>query len=151
MAAKKAAKAESNGLPAETERRKIMAAKKAAKAESNGLPAGFKLARTRLDGFFERAPGNQVQGILRGSFKVSGKFGEKTVFRIEVTEGETQVGEGEMMGPGAVIGLDETGYTSALGEVDAGTAVFVRYDGLEDSKKEASKTNPHLFVVGVAE
>jgi hypothetical protein len=130
-----------------------MAAKKAAKNGKSkvSLPAGFKPARTRLDGFFERVEGNSVQGVLRGSFKTTGKFGEKNVFRIEVTDGETQIGEGELMGPGAVIGLDETGYTSALAEVESGTAVFVRYEGLEDPKKPGSKTNPHIFTVGVAE
>jgi hypothetical protein len=128
-----------------------MAAKKSAKAKTNGLPVGFKPARTRLDGFFEREVGNKVQGVLRGTFKVQGKYGEKTVFRIQITEGETQIGDGEMMGPGAVIGLDETGYTSALSDVEAGTGVFVRYDGLEDPKKSPAKENPHLFTVGIAE
>jgi hypothetical protein len=128
-----------------------MAAKKTAKSKSNGLPAGFKPARTRLDGFFQREAGNSVTGVLRGKFKVRGKFGEKDVFRIEVTDGETQIGEGEMMGPGAVIGLDSTGYTSALAEVEAGTGVYVRYDGLQDPNKEGSKANPHLFTVGIAE
>ena len=136
-----------------------MAAKKAAK-KTNGaaktrtevtLPKGFKAARTRLDGFFEREVGNSVQGVLRGAFKVTGKFGAKTVFRIEVTEGETQVGEGEMVGPGAVVGLDETGYTSALSDLDPGTHVFVRYDGLQDAGAAPSKTNPHVFAVGVQE
>ena len=128
-----------------------MAAKKATKAKSNGLPAGFKLARTRLDGFFERQIGNSVQGVLRGAFKVSGKFGVKNVFRIEVTEGETLVGDGELVGPGGVVGLDQTGYTSALADVETGTSVFVRYEGLENPKGAAAKDNPHLFVVGVAE
>jgi len=126
-------------------------AKKAAKKKTAPLPKGFREARQRLDGFFEREPGNSVTGILRGSFKVNGKFGEKTVFRIEVTDGETQVGEGEMVGPGGVIGLDETGYTSVLGDFEAGTGIYVRYDGLENSGAPASKTNPHVFVVGCAE
>ncbi len=133
-----------------------MAAKKTAKKanKTNGhgaLPAGYKAARTRLDGFFQREVGNSVTGVLRGTFKVLGKYGEKTVFRIEVTEGETQVGDGEMMGPGSVIGLDETGYTSALADIEAGNGVFVRYDGLEDPRSPAAKTNPHLFTVGIAE
>jgi hypothetical protein len=127
-----------------------MAAKKAAKALTN-LPAGFRAARTKLDGFFERETGNTVQGILKGSFQVQGKFGEKTVFRIEVTEGETQVGDGELVGPGGTVGLDKTGYTSALEDVEAGTGVFVRYEGLENPKLPGSKTNPHLFTVGIAE
>lgn len=130
-----------------------MAAKKAkaGKKADAKLPAGFVLARTRLDGFFAREVGNEVTGILRGSFKVSGKFGQKNVFRIEVVSGETQLGEGEMVGAGAVVGLDETGYTSALADVEAGTNVYVRYDGLLDPKAPGSKTNPHVFAVGVAE
>ena len=59
-----------------------MAAKKATK-KTNGvaktrtevaLPKGFKAARTRLDGFFEREVGNSVQGVLRGAFKVTVGF-----------------------------------------------------------------------------
>jgi hypothetical protein len=129
-----------------------MAAKKQA---SNGkrrakavLPKGFVEARARLDGFFKREAGNSVQGVLRGAFKTNGKFGEKNVFRIEITDGETQIDEGEMIGPGGVIGLDETGYTSALGDLDSGTVVFVRYEGLENGELPPSKTNPHLFTVG---
>jgi hypothetical protein len=129
-----------------------MAAKKKANGkEKAALPAGFVLARTRLDGFFDRTVGNSVQGVLRGSFKVTGKFGAKTVFRIELTDGETQIGEGELVGPGSVVGLDETGYTSALADIDPGTHVYVRYDGLQDPKAVASKTNPHMFVVGKGE
>jgi hypothetical protein len=135
-----------------------MASKKAAtapktakKTKALALPAGFRAARTRLDGFFEREAGNSVTGILRGAFKVQGKWGEKTVFRIEVTDGETQCGEGEMVGPGGVVGLDETGYTSALADVESGTAVYVRYEGLEDASAPAAKSNPHVFAVGIAE
>jgi hypothetical protein len=128
-----------------------MAAKKNAKKTRASLPKGFKEARQRLDGFFEREEGNSVTGILRGSFTVNGKFGEKTVYRIEVRDGETQVGDGEMVGPGGVIGLDQSGYTSVLSDLDPGTAIFVRYDGLESPDAPASKTNPHIFTVGCAE
>lgn len=121
-------------------------------AAEKALPKGFKAARQRLDGFFSREVGNSATGILRGSFQVQGKFGEKRVYRVELTEGETQVGEdGEMIGPGGMIGIDETGYTQALGDVEAGTAVYVRYEGLKTPGKEPSKTNPHIFTVGVAE
>lgn len=127
-----------------------MAAKKSKsdKRPKAKLPAGFVEARTRLDGFFKREAGNTVIGVLRGSFETNGKFGKKNVFRIEVTEGETQIDEGELIGPGGVVGLDETGYTSALADLDAGTAVFVRYEGLETPGAPPSKTNPHLFTVG---
>lgn len=127
-----------------------MAAKKASKPKrmKATLPKGFVEARTRLDGFFQRELENSVTGVLRGSFKTNGKFGEKNVFRIEVTEGETLIDEGELVGPGGVVGLDETGYTSALADLEAGTKVFVRYDGLETPDLPPSKTNPHLFTVG---
>ncbi|HBZ71787.1 MAG TPA: hypothetical protein DEP35_19490 [Deltaproteobacteria bacterium] len=133
-----------------------MAPKKTKKTNGHNanLPKGFVLARTRLDGFFERTPGNSVQGILKGSFQVPDKFkrdGTKTVFRIEVTAGETQLADGELAQPGAVIGLDRTGYTSAIDDFENGSAIFVRYDGLEDPEREPSKANPHLFTVGKAE
>lgn len=129
-----------------------MAAKKReSKVNGAKLPKGFTLARQSLDGFFERSPGNSVQGTLRGSFKTTGKFGTKNVFRIAITEGETQVGDGEVVGPGAVIGLDETGYTSALADLEPGVSVYVRYDGLQNPKASASKENPHIFTVGVAD
>jgi hypothetical protein len=123
-----------------------MAAKKANGTVKPGkLPKGYVEVRSRLDGFFEREPGNTVQGILRGSFEVRGKFGVKQVFRIEVTEGETQVGDGELVGPGGVIGLDSTGYTKKLADLDAGALVFVRYEG-----KDAGGKDPHVFTVGKA-
>ena len=122
-----------------------MAATKAV-LETAKLPKGFKAARARLDGFFEREKGNSVQGLLRGTFDVKGKFGQRRVFRIELTEGETQVGDGEVVGPGSMIGLDETGYTKVLNELEVGTLVFVRYDGKGPNEKD-----PHVFAVGRAE
>lgn len=126
-----------------------MASKKAADTsglKQRKLPSGFKPARAKLDGFFEREKGNSATGILRGSFEVKGKFGLRKVFRIELTEGETQVGDGEMVGPGATIGLDETGYTKCLHDVEAGTGVVVFYEGKGKAEKD-----PHVFTVGVAE
>lgn len=127
-------------------------AKKTAKAngkKTGALPKGFAPARTRLDGFFEREEGNSVQGILRGSFEVTGRFGVKRVFRIELTEGETQIADGEMVGKGAVVGLDETGYTKVLSELEEGSIVFVRYDGLGEAT--TGRQAPHVFTVGKAE
>lgn len=118
---------------------------KAVKARA--LPKGFKPARQRLDGFFEREVGNEATGVLRGSFEVKGKFGSKRVYRIELTAGETQVGDGEMVGPGGIVGVDETGYTKALGDIEPGTGVFLRYEGKDGEGEKA----PHVFTVGVAE
>ena len=108
------------------------------------LPKGFAPVRTKLDGFFEREKGNSVTGILKGVFTVKGKFGPKNVFRIEITDGETQVGEGEVMGPGATVGLDETGYTKALSEVPNGSTVYVEYLG----KAGEGEKDAHVFNVG---
>lgn len=128
-------------------------AKKTKETKQRALPKGFKAARQRLDGFFTREEGNTIQGILRGSFVVTGgKFGPKNVYRIQVTEGETQVGDdGEVVGPGGMVGVDETGYTQALGDIESGTVVFVRYEGLETPGQNPSKENPHIFTVGVPE
>jgi hypothetical protein len=111
------------------------------------LPKGFKPARQRLDGFFAREEGNSATGILRGSFEVKGKFGARRVYRVELTDGETQCGEGELVGPGGIIGIDETGYTKALGDIEPGTGVFIRYEG----KAGSGEKDPHLFTLGVAE
>jgi len=123
----------------------------ATKRKAAALPKGYTLARTSLDGFFAREEGNSITGVLRGSFKVTGKFGVKTIYRIAITEGETQVGEGEMVGPGGIVGLDETGYTSVLGDLEMGTGVYVRYEGLANPDAAASKENPHVFTVARAE
>lgn len=122
-----------------------MAAKKVVKKAA--LPKGFKPARQRLDGFFAREEGNTAQGILKGSFEIKGKFGPKRVYRIALTYGETQIGDGEMLGEGAIIGVDETGYTKALGDIEDGTMVFIRYDG----KEGPGEKDPHLFTIGQAE
>jgi hypothetical protein len=132
-----------------------MASKKAANSHGHAsakvkpLPKGFVPARQRLDGFFAREPGNSITGVLRGSFQVKGKFGLKNVYRIELTDGQTQVGEdGEVVSKGGVVGVDETGYTKVLGELEPGTGVFVRYEGKED---EDNQRSPHVFSVGKVE
>lgn len=122
-----------------------MAAKKVTKKAP--LPKGFKPARQRLDGFFARTEGNTAQGTLKGSFEIKGKFGPKRVYRIALTHGETEIGDGEVIGAGAIIGVDETGYTKALGDIEDGTMVFVRYDG----KEGPGEKDPHLFTIGQAE
>jgi hypothetical protein len=126
-----------------------MAAKKNVNnhAKRKALPKGFVEARQRLDGFFERAEGNAVTGILRGSFQVKGKFGPKNVYRIEITDGETQVGDGEVVGVGATVGVDESGYTRVLGELEPGCQVFIRYEGRDGEGDKAS----HIYSIGKAE
>ena len=126
---------------------KTPAAKKPAapKKKIAPLPKGFVQARSSLDGFFTREEGNSITGKLRGSFEVEGNYGKRRVFRIELTDGETQVGQdGEMVGKGAMVGLDETGYTKALGDFDPGEIVFVRYEG----KEGPGEKDPHIFTIG---
>lgn len=121
--------------------------KRASKTTSN-VPEGFVPLRQRLDGFFEREPGNTVTGVLKGTFTVSkGKFGPRRVFRIQLTEPGTITNDGEVLEAGMVVGLDETGYTKCLGDVEPGTAVFVRYEGKAGDAKE----DHHVFTVAVAE
>ena len=125
--------------------------KKSKKAAPPALPNGYKAARSRLDGFMTLEIGNSVTGIYRGSYTSEGKFGKKDVYRIEITDGETQIGEeGEIAGVGQMVGVNEKGYTKALGDLEPGTGVFVRYDGV-GSEKSSKGNFPHLFTVGVAE
>jgi hypothetical protein len=123
-----------------------MAAKKASKPKKS-LPKGYKELTQRLDGFFERTEGNSIEALTRGDFAVNGKFGRKRVFRLEVVEGETQVGDGEMVGLGAIVGLDETGYTKKLADLEPGSRVFVRYDG----KDGEGQQDAHVFTIAVPE
>jgi hypothetical protein len=119
---------------------------------SKGLPAGFVEARTSLAGFFARIdkgqPGfpNAIQGILRGHFQVKGRFGEKRVHRIEITEGETIVGEGEVLTEGQ-IGLDESGFTKVLSDFEPGTVVYVRCNGIDKAKQKKGQSAPWDFTV----
>ena len=111
------------------------------------LPKGFKPARSNLAGFFAREKGNSATGILRGSFELTGRFGKKRVFRVELTEGVCIVGEGEVVEAGSLVGIDETGYTKALGDLEPGTVVFVRYEG----KAGEGEKDPHVFTIGKLE
>lgn len=126
------------------------AEKKNGKVKTGTLPKGFTEVRSRLDGFFTLEPGNYVVGILRGSFEVEGKFGRKKVYRIQVTDGQTRIGDdGEIATVGQTVGLDEKGFLQSLGDLDVGTAVYVRYEGIGE---KGSKGNaPHIFTVGKAE
>lgn len=129
-----------------------MATKEKKKIETTAkLPAGFKPLKQNLDGFMALEKGNAIIGILRGSFEIDGRFGPKKVYRVEVTEGETQVGEnGELLGKGAMVGVDEKGYLKSLSDLEVGSPVYIRYDGLSD-KKSPKGNAPHLFSVGVPE
>ncbi len=122
---------------------------KSAPAIANGkppaLPKGFVEASSTLAGFFERVQNNSIQGKLRGSFNVKGKFGDRRVHRIEVSAGETAIGNGETAGEGELVGIDETGYLKKLSDMEQGAEVFIRYLG----KKGDDKQDAHVFQVAV--
>lgn len=110
------------------------------------LPAGYEELSSTLAGFFHRVPGNQIEGIYRGSFQVRGKFGTKNVHRIELSSGDTVVatkeGEETVTDIGAIIGLDETGYLKKLGSMRDGREVFVRC-----IEKGPDQKDPWIFQV----
>lgn len=112
------------------------------------LPKGFAEVRSNLVGFFARKPGNSVFGLLRGSFEAKGKFGPKRIYRIEITDGTTEVETkkgGEEAVIGQVIGLDETGWTKKLSDFSVGQALFVRYIGRDGDDEKAQ----HVFQIAV--
>ena len=95
------------------------------------MPEGFTPVRSVLAGFVAREAGNTVQGVLRGSFTVGGKYGNKKVHRIALTAGETTV---VPLGP-LHITSDEPGHFRLFvdGEdiVDADYRMFYVHRGME--------------------
>lgn len=109
------------------------------------LPAGYEDTQTRMVGFFARKPGNTIEGILRGSFVIKGKFGPKRIYRIEITNGETDIvsGEDESTVDAGLVGLDETGYLKRLADLSDGMQVFVRC-----LSKGPDEKDPWIFQTG---
>lgn len=105
------------------------------------LPEGFEpLTSGKVAGFFIFEEDNQVQGILRDTFTVKGKFGPKNVHKILITSGETRImtadqGEADAS-EGMLIGLDETGWLKSLNDVDKGREVFIKCTGKDEPTKE---------------
>lgn len=139
-----------------------MAPKTNKKTKTNGskvaAPSGFAPLRSRCDGFFAREVGNTIQGVLLGKFTVKGgEYGDRGCFRIRITEGETVCGDGELLGPGKLVGLDEKGWTKKLNDVEIGTEVWVHYEGQGEPEeivnpktgKKTFKQGAHLFDVQV--
>lgn len=129
---------------------------KKAKTETT-LPERFKpLTRSRIDGWFVLKAGNSVTGILRDVFQVpdrfKGKGGTKTVYKIEVTEGETACTDSEgvetSMTEGLMVGLDEKGFLSALADVPKGTEVYVMCKGKGEKALKSGQQPPWLFEIG---
>lgn len=94
----------------------------------------------RVAGWFVAAEGNSFRGIIRDSFKVKGKFGDKKVFKVLITQGETDILTAEQgettAGPGTLIGVDEKGWLKGLSDVAEGTEVFVKCMGKDEPTKE---------------
>jgi hypothetical protein len=124
-----------------------------AKKKSSGpvLPSGFKPLSSRLDGFFIIEEGNKIQGVLLGTFKVKGKFGEKVVYRLEVTEDHSTRIMSQDTGEtdaeiGSTVGVDEKGWLKSLSRVGVGQVVYIECLG-----KGAGEKDPWKFNVGVLE
>lgn len=117
------------------------------------MPEGFTpLGRGKVAGWFVREAGNTIQGFLKDSFTVKSKnkrFPDKKVYVIDITDGETNVinGEGvpERLSEG-LVGIDETGYLKKLGDLEKGREVFLKCKGKEDEEDQQS---PWIFAVGV--
>jgi hypothetical protein len=116
------------------------------------LPEGFEpITSGKLDGWFVVEAGNSIQGFLRDSFVVKGKFGEKRVYKIEVTGGvvravNTDDGEFEATN-GALIGLDEKGWLKSLSNIAPGTEIFVKCLGQEETAKKG-QSPAWKFLIG---
>jgi hypothetical protein len=123
---------------------------KAQKVKSH-LPAGFSpLTRSKLDGWFLLEEGNSVQGVLKEAFVMAkGRFGPKTVYKVEITKGMTKViGED---GPtecaeGQTIGVDHKGWLGALKDVENGREVFIHCLGRDGEGERAA----WKFEIGVS-
>lgn len=113
------------------------------KSNEPDLPEGFEPVSSRLDGFFIVEEGNSIQGVIRDSFMVRGQFGEKRVYKIEITSGTTRVmngDQGEMDAEeGATVGVDEKGYLKKLADYAKGTEVFLRCIGREETAKKGQQ------------
>jgi hypothetical protein len=129
-----------------------MAAKKTKASDEATLPTGFvPVSGGKIDGWFVVKPNNSIQGILRDKFVVKGKFGNKRVYKIEVTDGETDAldaEDGEFTAAGGeMIGLDEKGWLKSLNDVPNGTKIYVRCLGREATAKKGQQP-AWKFLVG---
>lgn len=121
--------------------------------EESQLPEGFEpLTSGRVAGWFLLEEGNEIRGILRDTFVVDGKFGKKNVHKILITSGttrimhpengETDVGEGEM------VGIDETGWLKALSDVGKGREIYIKCTGKDAPTKDFPR-GVWKFLLGV--
>lgn len=136
-----------------------MAPKKASKnapktnPETGELPEGFDpLQGERVMGWFSLVEGNSIQGLIRDNYETKGKFGQRRVFKIVVTAGETEVqdanGEPVTAGEGDLVGLDERGWLKKLTDLPRNTEVFIKCLGKSAPTKEQPR-GVWRFTLGV--
>lgn len=116
------------------------------------MPEGFVPVSSKLDGWFIVEEGNSVQGFIRDSFNVTGQYGTKKVYKIEVSAGETRIvdkdkGETDAT-EGALIGVDEKGFLKKLGDLPRNSEVFVKCLGKSDKPAKKGQQPAWLFSVG---
>lgn len=131
--------------------KKTVAPKKNPSFEEGLLPTGFEpISNGKLDGWFVMEKGNSVRGFLRDSFTVKGQFGEKRVYKIEISGGDTKaVGEnGELLlGEGNVVGIDEKGWLKGLSSIKRDTEIYVQCLGQEEFAKKG-QSPAWKFLIG---
>jgi len=116
------------------------------------IPEGMTdVGRSNLVGWFVRQPGNEVRGYLRGSFTLKGKFGDRKVYRVELTQGETMVtdteGDDVEVSEGT-IGVDETGFLKRLADVQEGREIWLHCVG-QDKPLKGQRMGAWRFQVAV--
>ena len=126
-------------------------AKTSTQSKKSFLPAGFSpLTRSKLDGWFLLEEGNTVQGILKEAFLMpKARFGPKTVYKVEITNGMTKViGENgpETCAEGQTIGVDHKGWLGALKDVENGREIFIACLGRDGEGEKAA----WKFEIGVS-
>jgi len=109
------------------------------KTDAN-LPAGFDpLEFGRVAGWFKLEKGNSVQGRIVDSFTTNGKYGERRVYKVEITAGQTDCtldDEDVTAEVGDVVGVDEKGFLKRLADVPEGAEIFVRCAGKDAPSKD---------------
>lgn len=128
------------------------AARKPKSTPEESLPAGYApLTGGKIDGWFVVKAGNSIEGILRDAFTVKGQFGPKRVYKIEVTDGETEALDSESgeftAAGGEMIGVDEKGWLKGLADISKGSKVFIRCLGQAETAKKGQKP-AWKFLVG---
>jgi hypothetical protein len=129
---------------------------------TNMLPEGFVSVRSRLDGFYQVAIGNAIEGTLLDSFESDSDYGRRKVYKIKITNAKPLVAKtGKWVATptvvaddngkrnaevGEVIGVDEKGWLKGLAEIESGSTVYVCCTGQGEAK--AGRSAPWVFSIG---